>query len=480
MTKILKMAATSLLVSGMTFPLPLLAGKIIGAPPLPATSDSQVDDTATDSANMFSIRLQHRFNDSQPLPPETIAIVSEAFAKNPLVFFETLKKNFSKHLEQQNKPVQVNTELELLLPKGKQECLDKLPTLSIETQIDKAGAGQSKVVFPAFRHQVPKKCGQGLIDWKGLDGQFNFTDQFENLTANLNIAGLTIEEDGVFGISLGKTALSGVFDSRFMPIQMGLNLPSLKAGGNTDRQFDLQQVVFKLNTEKTPKGVDLNNVNFNVGHLDFAGFGSKFRLEGLAVTTSGEEQNGSINYTVQTQLGQLAMPAMPRFKEGLEVSHEGKLVFERIDEEALFALQTLARQLAGQQYNPMLQMMVLSQLMQVAPKLLAKSPGVALNSLVLKTSKGDLQGQFNVSLDGQKVTSLTTPAALIRALQAQANFTIGNELLELITATFKISLIKALLVDAGDGKSKKLIAVLKGRDLRINGMTIPLFGAPRH
>jgi hypothetical protein len=75
------------------------------------------------------------------------------------------------------------------------------------------------------------------------------------------------------------------------------------------------------------------------------------------------------------------------------------------------------------------------------------------------------------------VTSLTTNA-LIRGLQAQADFTIGNELLKLIDDIFKMGVIKALLVDAGDGKSKKLVATLKGRQLIINGMAIPLFGAP--
>ncbi len=465
MKKMLKMTATSLLVSGMALGVPLSAA---GGSVTTSTEDN------------LRFTLQHRFNGSQPLPPETITIVSEEFAKNPLVFLETLKKNFSKHLEQQSKPVQVSTELEFLLSKREQECLDKLPTVSIETQIDKDGVGQSKVVFPAFRREVPKTCGKGgALDWKGLDGQFSFTDQFENLTAALNVAGLIVEEEGVFGLSLGKTTLNGVLDSHFMPIKMDFNLSSLKAGGDADHQLELQQVIFKLNVEKTPKGVNINNANFNVGHLNLSRLRAKLSFDGLAVATSGEEQDGGINYTVQTQLGQSVLPAMRRLKEGLEVSHEGKLVFKRIDEEAFLALQTTARELFKQQYHPMLLMVMLNQVMQVAPKLVAKSPELVLNPLVLKTSKGDLQGQLNVSLDGKQVTSLTTNA-LIGALQAQADFTIGNELLKLIDDIFKMGVIKALLVDAGDGNSK-LVATLKGRQLIINGMAIPLFGAPpRH
>ncbi|OQY53634.1 MAG: hypothetical protein B6247_14615 [Candidatus Parabeggiatoa sp. nov. 2] len=65
-----------------------------------------------------------------------------------------------------------------------------------------------------------------------MDGQFSFTDQFENLTAALNIAGFIVEKKGKFAASLGKTTFSGAFDANLRPTQINLSLPSFKAGEN--------------------------------------------------------------------------------------------------------------------------------------------------------------------------------------------------------------------------------------------------------
>jgi len=476
MNKALQLTATSLLVSGMSLAQPLhadtanLASEASSANSPSDTADSADRTVSASSRDALGFTLQHRFNGGEPLPTETIKFSPEQPLENPLFFLEALKQNFSKHLEKQKKPLQIDTELELLLSARDTKFFGQLPKVFIKTNVESDGSGKSDLVFPAYRREVPEKFGKGLFDWKGLDGQFSFTDQFENITAALNLAGFTAEEDN-FAASLGKSAFSGTFDADFMPTQMKWNLPSFKVRDN-DGKLDLQAMTLKLNVDKTPKGLELNNVNFNVGHVGFSEPGFKTSLDGLAVTTAGSVQNGVINYTLQTQIDKLVIISDKAPKEALELSHVGKLAFSRIDEEALLALQTTAHQLRGQGYHPMLLMIMLGQFMEVAPKLLAKSPEIALTPFTVTTSKGNLQAHLNIRLDSKKVTELAKPA-LIKALQAQVNFTIGKELLKQDVTGLQVNFIKAWLVDAGDG-NYKFNAELKDSKLTVNGHKIPL------
>lgn len=451
-------AATTLVVSGMILSLPLAATE---------GTDSSVPD-----GDDLRFTLQHRFNGGSPNPAETITITAEAFENNPAVFFQQLKNNFSKQLEKQTKPLQIDTELKFLLSTSDMECFGQLPTLSIKTQIDEKGVGNSQVMFPAYRREVPEACGNGLIDWKGLDGQLSFTDSFEKLTANLNLAGLTIEEEGGFGISLKKSTLNGTLDADGMPIQMNLNWPSLQVR-HEDGQLDLQAMTLQLNNEKSRKGVELGNMNLKVGQFGWTDANYKVSLDDLVIITNGEEKKGVINYTIQTQIGQLAIPARPPLKKAIEASLQAKLAFNRFDEESLLALQTSVHQLAEQEYHPMLFMIMLGEFMQLIPKIVAKSPEIAVSQLTLKTSTGDLEGHLTIRIDGNRVTSLE-PAVLMAALQAQADLLINKSLFKQVAATHNQLgyFIKPWLMDMGD--DYLFIAEFKGGELTINDQTIPL------
>jgi hypothetical protein len=474
MNKTLQLTATSILVSGISLALPLQANPLTSE-----TSSANTPSNTADSAHRtvsaspedaLGFTLQHRFNDGEPLPTETIKISRNKIKENPLIILEALKQNFSKHLENQTKPVQIDTELELLLSAQTTQALGKLPKVSIKTHVESDGSGTSDLVFPAYRREVPEKFGKGLIDWKGLNGQFSFTNQFENITAVLNLAGFTAEEEGKFAASLGKTTFSGTFDADFRPTQMNLSLPSFKAGENNE-QLDLQAMTLKLNVDKTPKGLELNNMNFNVGHVGFSEPGFKTNLDGLTLTTAGSVQNDVINNTLQTQIDKLVI--ISDKAPALELSHVGKLAFSRLDEQALLALQTTAHQLRGQEYHPMLLMIMLGQFMAVAPKLVAKSPEIALTPFTVTSSKGNLQAQLNIRLDGKNVTELAKPA-LIKALQAQLNLTIAKELLKQDITALNVNFIKGWLVDAGDG-NYKFNAELKDSKLTVNGLPISVF-----
>lgn len=110
-----------------------------------------------------------------------------------------------------------------------------------------------------------------------------------------------------------------------------------------------------------------------------------------------------------------------------------------LDADAVLALQTTMHKY---QNNPIASTILLGKFIDVTPKLLAKSPELALTQLTVKTPKGELQGKASLSIDGKKVTSLNK-SVLLSAWLAQASFSIGKPLLEQTLASLILSGEKA-------------------------------------
>ncbi|MEN8214837.1 MAG: DUF945 family protein [Pseudomonadota bacterium] len=502
MKKLLQLIATSLLVSAVSLPLQAETAK----PPVLSKAAKVVSESSTynlakktvSESSIYSLvktllsedtlrfTLQHRFNGGDPLPIETIEIPLKNIKENPLVFFRTIKENFSKHVEKLEKPVQLDTELEFLLSAEATKLLGKLPTLSIKSTKYNEKSAKSDFVFPAFQRE-------GLIDWKGLTAQLTLNGNLKNLT--VDFAGLLLEDQKLSAsLSLGKTSFSGEFNDKKTPTKMDLSLPTLQVRKKA-YLLNLHDLSAKLNTSQSSKEVKLGHLNLKVGHLDVSKDKSKYSLDGLAVTANGEEaQGGVINYTLQTQIDTMTL------KDISGVSVVENIVFRNLDEEALSELQTSARQNRSQIKNPKtIVVTMLGKLKEVLPKLSAKSPELALTELTVKTPNGNLvQGNASVSLNGE---------ALRSALQAQAEFSFSKSLLKRILTKItlktmlkdfaneqlaekdlaflkqqaeaaseqQISMFVGLkwLVDTGDG-NYKFVAAFKDNKLNVNGVEMPL------
>jgi hypothetical protein len=430
MNKLLRLSVTSLFISTVTFSLPLLANQETS--PLIKDENSKtspsINEKEAPSSDIFRLRLQHRINGGEPLPLETVDIPIEKVDDNPFVILKALEQNFSKQLEQQKKPVQIDTKLTFLLPTKVSQVLGTLPNVSFNTQVDKDGKGKSLFVFPAYRREVPKKVdGGALIDWKGLNGQLNFIEQFKNLNLALNIAELVFKKNEEFTASLGKTTLSGAFDANWAPIQMALNLPSWTAREDDNNRMNLQNVAFNFATRKTNSGLSVGDLTFKIGHFDLADGNIKAQLDNLVVTTEGKEQDGILNYTLQTQIGRVFLPKTITLTEDLDMSYTGNITFRRLDVEALMALQTIMHKVKP---NKTALMPLMMQFMAVGPKFLSRSPEIALTDLSIKTPNGSLQGQASVNINKNKATSLFDIGILLSALEAQFDLSIGKKLLE--------------------------------------------------
>ncbi|MEK8018063.1 MAG: DUF945 family protein, partial [Candidatus Parabeggiatoa sp.] len=451
---------------------------------------------------MLCLTLQHRFNGGEPIPSETIAIPFEKVDENPLVLLAELKKHFSKHLEKHEKPLEIDTTLDFLLSPKQLRDLGRWPAVSIKTLVDSKGSGKSDVVFPAYRREMPAKSGKALIDWKGLTAQFTFTEQFENLTVALNTAGLTVEKPGEMTLSVGQSTFNGAFDANLEPTEIDLNLPSF-AFQDDEGSVNANNLVFKLNTEKTSKGAGLDDLEVKVGHVDFTlrEVGSKISLDDLAVTTDAESQGDVLNYTVQGKIGKIKLPK--NITKHLEISSvAGQIAFQQIDEEAWLALQDTTRELENDE--SITKMLLFGKFMEQAPKLVAKSPKIALTQFLIETSQGQLKADVSLGIDKDKITSLENLFLVISALSANVDFSIDKKLLASLveiqmTHEMQESLagkamsdedlakIKAMTLQQiqmvvafnvlveGEANNYKLLADLKEGMLTLNGQQIPLF-----
>ena len=514
MNKVFQLTATTLLVSGVSLPLSAtdIGKAACMSPPISmAAAMTQFVSPTVNSVpefikvgthsdkNTLRFTFQHYLNLNGvgvPLPKETIAITPDKFESNPLFFLEILKQPYAQ-LDLLKKPVQANTLIEWLLPKREAKVFGKLPALLLTTNISSEGTGESELVGFPYQREIKDGGDKPVFNWKGLKGQFTFTNKQGPQTLHLNLLGLTIEETGKGLISLGETAFEGVFnvgaDSSIIPSQINLNLPSFK--GHIEREkvdWNLQALTFNVNGNQTSKGLAIGETNIQIGHFDFTADGSTSSLDKLKLALKAEvqEQDDVINITMQAEIGKLGLPKKVTSGEELEVSYMGDIAFRHLDADALLTLQTIAKQLHKEPNEAKAMRKMNQKTMELIPQFLAKSPEIALNQTV-KTSKGNLQANMTVGIDGKKVTSLENPFALIFALQAQATFSISKNLLTQIlkamendsprkarkATQFKKELLPMFiaqkwLIETDD--SYKTAAEFKNGQLTVNGQELPI------
>jgi len=497
MNKLIQLIATILVSAAMSLPLQA------DTTPL---ADESLAYTSENIPSEKSLRfsLQHRFNGGDPLPIETIEIPFKQIGNNPLILLTVLKENFSKHVENREKPLQIDTELEFLLTTEGTQALGKLPTLSIKTKIDSDGFGKSNLIFPAFQRVVPEK---GLIDWKGLNLHFTFTDK--NMTVMLNLAGLLFEEEEEkISALLGNTTINGQFDANSMPTQMDLNLSKFKMRDD-DNRLNLNDLSFNFHSHQSAKGLQLGDLSFKIGHSDLSQDNFQVSLDGFGIKLEGEEaQDGVINYNWHSQIDKFVFPTPLGIGKMAWISYAEKSAVRRLDEGALLDLQTTARELRSQNNKPInIGFIMLDKLMAVSPQLLARSPEIA-TELSVKTPTGNLQANASVIFNGKQATPLTL-LVLKSALQAEVTLSISKTLLKEIVANQifdamlkgfdeepqqlsedDLALLKQeaksasdqqilmfvslkWLVETDDGKYQ-IVAALKNNKLIVNGMGIPL------
>jgi len=358
------------------------------------------------------------------------------------VLLQTLKDDVLAQLKKHGKPLTVDTEVNVVLSEEWSSDLDnkQLPSLSMKTTVNEQGQGKSEFALPMFKRKLTdeKEVEQAVIDWKGLQGQLTFPEKLENLTMIANTEGFRIV-DGQSFAELGKTTFSGEFDANLFPTLFDFNLPSFKfkdANDKTELNFD--GIVFKGKTEKSKGDLSLGQGALTISQFNLTQGDAKGHLKGFELKGHGELQEDTVRYILNTQIGQLLLPEEV-IGEKLEMSYASNLELRRLDATVVAEIQKTAQELRKQKQlgtigTEMLGIAMMGKAMEVLPRLLTKSPELALTELNLKTAQGNLQGKMTVGIDGKKAVSLDELAKFIMAIKAQADFTMAKALFEKIMA----------------------------------------------
>ncbi|MFK5970703.1 MAG: DUF945 family protein [Candidatus Marithrix sp.] len=388
----------------LSVPMIGLADDISTQSSSPATQNVQPD--------IIHLKIKHRINDGNFLQAETSSLTIKRFQSKPSLLLKLVRDSLSKHL--QVLPVKINTELDLLLDKT------KLSTISIATNIDQDGKGISDVILPAYKFSN----NETAFAWNGLKSHLTFTDNFTNLIADTKFAKLNITKKDKLFITLDGIDIYSVFDADLQPSKLQVNIPSLQVQEN-DNTVNLQNLIAKIDIKKIATGLEIGNLTLQLKHIDFTENNITTNLNNLHLVTDTQEQNDVINFNLQANTDQIELSEAMGSGLG-NIMQTGNISLHNLDTSSLLILQKKFHRLHD---NPMAAFIMFSALMEVAPNFLAKSPEIKLNQLLIKTAKGNLQGDFRIGLDGSKAKRLLLPV-LFNALTAEANLTINKKLLE--------------------------------------------------
>ncbi|EIJ41206.1 hypothetical protein BegalDRAFT_0284 [Beggiatoa alba B18LD] len=479
MKKLLHLSIAAILASSVTLSLPVYADKKAAEP-------AKAEESANTGGDFKGFSVTHTVGGkAQP--------ASEVDG-DPLVLLGKLKADLAEQVKK-GKPLEMTTEIKpVFSDKKTAKDLKDLPPLTVKTTVGADGKGVSDISMPAYQ----KKDKDASLDWQGLTGTLSYPEDFSTISQSFEIAGLTFDSKD-FKATLDKTTFSADLDETLYPTKLSLNLPSL-VGGDDKSQFALSKIIVDFTGNKGASGLELGKGDISISDIsvDNKAEESQVKLSDLSIKLDASEEKDLASYAMHFALGKLLIT-----EQELDVSFVSDLEFRKLDVAALLEVQKAAaemrkQQMEGKMDESMMGMAMMGTLMQALPKLIAKSPEIALTKLNVKTSEGELDGGFTISLDGSKPLKMDDPAALIAALSGKADFTIDKALIEQIMwmqmaegmgdqemteeqekqmQTMIDQQIESVVKEgflAPAGEQFKLNATLKAGKLMVNGKEMPL------
>ena len=393
--------------------------------------DSEADQAVDFVKNIEGLTLQHRLNaDDTPQPIKQVKA-------DPLILLQTFKQDVMAMLQAHPKPLKITSEIKLLFSESFSKQVGELPSVTVQTEIDAEGKGRSNIVLPAYQHEEPAagEVKKFLIDFKGMAGQSEFTEDFANFGYRIDFSGLTVEEENQYKIVWDKTTLEGKLDADLIAVKAAVNLSKMELTHSQDSfKILMENGSSETVLEKLKNAVEVHTGNFKLGKFELQQGDTQGKMDRLEMTFGGTEQTDKVDFFLNTKFNGALLPKEV-LGESLTLHYNGQLALQSLAAEPVVALQQAAREFERQRLKGgisenMMYLMLFNKVMEIAPKLAVKSPELALNDLNLKTNYGQLIGKMTVGLDGAKFKSLTDIDSLLMSLQTQADFTISQKLLQ--------------------------------------------------
>lgn len=417
--------------------------------PIDATDaeDSPTGDDAEEMRNSLAknvegITLQHRINAADTPQPIT------QIKADPLILLQTFKQDIIGIIHTNGKPLKITSEIKLLLSETLSKQIGELPSVTVETNIDADGKGLSKIVFPAYQHVEPAagEIKKFTIDFKGMDAQLEFTEDFVTSNYHIDFSGLSIEEEGQYKFGQDKTSSEGKFDADFVSLRALANLSKIEFNNSQEAVKILIENGFSETTlEKLKNAVEVQTGSLKLGKFELQYGDTQSKFDRLEANFGAPEQADTVDFFLNSKCNGTILPKEV-VQESLTLHYNSQLVIRHLAAASIVELQQSARDFEKQRVKGTISqetmyLMLFSKFMEIAPKLAIKSPELALNDFSLKTNHGQLIGNTSLGIDGAKFKSLEDVPSLINALQMQADLTISKKLLQqFLTSIYELGI----------------------------------------
>lgn len=419
-------------------------------------SEEESDETPPPNATKFieGVTLQHRLNeDETPLPIKQVKA-------DVVVILEKFKEDIQELLKSNAKPLKVTTEIKVFLTEEWNKRIGELPSIKVETNIDAAGKGRSQVVFPAYQHVEPATANtkKFAIDFKGLVLQLDFAEDFVTPDYRIDIAGLTIEEDGQYKFLIDKTTSEGKLDAEFLLTKAISNLAKFEFTNAQDSlKFLLENGSSDLTREISKSGLEIIAGNFKLGKFEIQAGEVQSKFDRFEMVTGVKEHPDVVDGFANTKFNGAILPKEV-VGESLTFHYSGQFWARHFAIEPTKELQKVMRDFEKQRRKGVISeetmmLMWMTKAMEILPKIAAKSPELAWEELNLKTNYGQLSGQMSLGIDGTKFKSLSNTKSLINSLKMQADLTVSKKLLQKVLTSISQSAAPSSQPNKSDKKA---------------------------
>lgn len=419
-------------------------------------SESESDENPPPDSDKFieGVTLQHRLNDDEtPLPVKQVKA-------DTVVILEQFKEDIQELLKTNPKPLKITTEIKVFLTEEWNKRIGELPSIKVETNIDAAGKGHSQVIFPAYQHieAATATTKKFAIDFKGVILQLDFAEDFATPDYHIDIAGLTVEEDGRYKILFDKTTSEGKLDAEFLLTKAISNLAKFEfTNSQNSLKFLLENASSDLSREISKSGLEIGAGNFKLGKFEIQAREMQSKFDRFEMTSGVKEYPDVVDGFANAKFNGAILPKEV-VGESLTFHYSGQLWARHFAIEPTKELQKVIRDFEKQRRKGVISketmmLMWMTKTMEIFPKLAAKSPELSWEELNLKTNYGQLSGQMVVGIDGSKFKSLSNTKSLVNSLKIQTDLTVSKKLLQKMLVSISQSAASSQKPDKSDKKA---------------------------
>jgi hypothetical protein len=415
MNKILKLTATSILLTGMSFTQPLLAKETV------ERADTLKDEVTQFLTKKFSFTVQHRINRDKPLPEETLVFPIKKIKDQPGIILDAFRESFLKHVDKSSKQaVNITSAIDVYLPNRLSRGIGNLPTIFMVTKLNSDGSANSTLFMPEkkreMKHSYRDDSEKATVYWKGLNGKLSFSKEFESVTTQLNFLGITLNTEKGSSFSWAASTLNGTFNHNLTPKNMEWSLPELKVN-YAGKVINLIGMLGKLNLVEIENGLKIGNLDFKIQQAHFKDEKTESKFDNLSFKLNSELKDNVINIAIQEQIENLLLPG----KE-TPINYAANVNINNIDAKTIYEIQETMRTLRTVEDDHAKLSILLGKLIQVVPQFLARSPEIVVTNFNVTTPKGNIKANASINIDGKKALALT-PSILLSSIGTEINFT---------------------------------------------------------